>query len=277
MENLEQEQKIENANIEKEAQNQQPVNEEKIYFGHKKGQNIYESFLTNKMFAHRGFWNEEVPENSLGAFKLAVENGYGIEFDVQAIEDGTPVVFHDSKMSRMTGKDKYIQNLSREEFEKIKLLDSEEKIPTFEETLKLVDGKVPLLIEIKHHEKVGELEAKILDLLQNYNGEYVVQSFDPFVLKWFYENAPEIWRGQLSGFFKGEKLNIISKALLKRLKTKKIAHYDFVNYDINFLPNMWTKRLEVPVLTWTVDSQEKYIKAIQFADNVVFERFVPKV
>lgn len=277
MENLEQEQKVEEIDIEKETQNQQTINEEKICFGHKKGENIYESFLTNKMFAHRGFWNEDVPENSLGAFKLAIENGYGIEFDVQAIEDGTPVVFHDSKMSRMTGKDKYIQNLNREEFERTKLLDSEEKIPTFEETLKLVDGKAPLLIEIKHHEKVGELEIKILELLQNYNGEYVIQSFDPFVLKWFYENAPEIWRGQLSGFFKGEKLNIISKALLKRLKTKKIAHYDFVNYDINFLPNRWTKRLEVPVLTWTVDSQEKYIKAIQFADNVVFEKFVPKV
>ncbi|HAJ77958.1 MAG TPA: glycerophosphodiester phosphodiesterase [Clostridiales bacterium] len=229
------------------------------------------------MIAHRGFWNKEYPENSLAAFKNAIEYGYAIELDVQAVEDGTPVVFHDSKMSRMTEKDKYIQNITKEELKSIKLLESDEKIPTLEEVLKLVNGKTPLLVEIKNNDKVGELEKRVLDLLKNYKGEYAIQSFNPYTLKWFYEHAPKIWRGQLSSYFKGVKLSFIKKAILKRLGMKKYTHQDFVSYDINNLPNRFTKKLEVPLLTWTVKKQEEYIKAIQCSDNVIFEGFEPKI
>ena len=195
--------------------------EKEYYFGHNEDENIWTSFLTEKMFAHRGLWDKNYPENSLAAFNNAIENGYGIELDVNAIEDGTPVIFHDSKMSRMTGKDKYIQNLSKEELENITLLDSEEKIPTLEEVLKLVKGKVPLLIEIKNQEKVGPLERQVLDLLKNYKGEYAIQSFNPYTLRWFYEHAPKIWRGQLASYFKGQKLSIFKKMILRKLGMKR--------------------------------------------------------
>lgn len=247
------------------------------FFGHKENENIFDCFLTNKMFAHRGLWDKQNPENSLGAFKNAIQNGYGIELDVCPIADGTPVVFHDSKLSRMTGKDGYIQNLTKSEFEEIRLLGTEEKMPTFEEVLKLVNGKVPLLVEIKSQEKIGELEKSIFELLKNYKGEYAIQSFNPYTLKWFYENAPKIWRGQLSSFFKGAKLGFIKKSVLKRLGLKKLSHFDFVNYDISNLPNKYTKKLEAPVLAWTIRNQEDYYKAIQYADNVVFEGFEPKI
>lgn len=247
------------------------------YFGHKEDENIFDCFLTNKMFAHRGLWDKKNPENSLNAFKKAVEKGYGIELDISPIADGTPVVFHDSKLSRMTGKDGYIQNLTKSELEEITLLGSEEKIPTFEEVLKLVNGKVPLLVEIKSQEKIGELEKSVFELLKNYKGEYAIQSFNPYTLKWFYENAPKIWRGQLSSYFKGSKLGFIKKSVLKRLGLKKLSHYDFVNYDLTNLPNRYTKKLEMPLLTWTVRNQEEYFKAVQFADNVVFEGFEPKI
>ncbi len=247
------------------------------FFGHKETDEIFNCFLTNKMFAHRGLWDKDSPENSLSAFKKAVENGFGIELDVNPIEDGTPVVFHDSKLSRMTGEDGYIQNLNIEELEKIKLLKSNEKIPTLKEVLKLVNGKVPLLIEIKSQQKVGELEKKVFELLKNYKGEYAIQSFNPFSLQWFYENAPKIWRGQLSSYFKGEKLGIFKKAVLKRLKVKKISHFDFVSYDIKNIPNRFTKKLSVPLLTWTVQNQEQYIKALQHTDNVIFDSFIPKI
>ncbi len=253
------------------------VEEKEYYFGHKEGDDIWKSFLVEKMIAHRGFWNKEYPENSLAAFKNAIEYGYAIELDVQAVEDGTPVVFHDSKMSRMTEKDKYIQNITKEELKSIKLLESDEKIPTLEEVLKLVNGKTPLLVEIKNNDKVGELEKRVLDLLKNYKGEYAIQSFNPYTLKWFYEHAPKIWRGQLSSYFKGVKLSFIKKAILKRLGMKKYTHQDFVSYDINNLPNRFTKKLEVPLLTWTVKKQEEYIKAIQCSDNVIFEGFEPKI
>lgn len=180
-------------------------------------------------------------------------------------------------MSRMTGKDKYIQNLSKEEFESTTLINSKEKIPTFAEVLKFVDGKVPLLIEIKHQQKTGELEKRVLELLKNYKGEYAIQSFDPYTLEWFYKNAPKIWRGQLSGFFKGEKLNIFKKIVLRSLGMRNITHQNFVNYDIKYLPNRFTKHLLIPLLTYTINSEEQYIKAVQVADNVVFQGFIPTI
>ena len=104
------------SDAQKESSNNQSStkpNDEITFFGHKEEENIYDCFLTNTLFAHRGFWDKECPENSIGAFKQAIEKGYGIELDVSPIADGTPVVFHDSKLSRMTGKDGYIQNLTK--------------------------------------------------------------------------------------------------------------------------------------------------------------------
>lgn len=247
------------------------------YFGHKEDENIWDSFLTNKMFAHRGLYDKESPENSLSAFEKAIKNGYAIELDVNPIEDGTPVVFHDSKMSRMTGKDKYIQNLTQEELATTTFLNSEEKIPTLKEVLEFVDGRTPLLVEIKHQQLGGDLEKRVWELLKNYKGEYAVQSFDPFTLQWFYKNAPKVWRGQLSSFFKDNSMGFLKRSLLKRFAFAKITHHDFVSYDISNLPNRFVKKQEVPVLTWTIDKQEKYIKAIQVADNVIFEGFEPKI
>ena len=229
--------------------NEQVLNvEQEYFFGHKEGDDIWSSFLINKMIAHRGLWNKDFPENSISAFKNAIENDYAIELDIQPIEDGTPVVFHDSKMSRMTGMNKYIQNITADELEAAKLLDTNEKIPTLEEVLKVVNGKTPLLIEIKNQDKVGELE-----------------------------HAPKIWRGQLASYFKGEKLGIFKKLVLRRLGMKKYTHQNFVSYDISNLPNRFTRKLEIPLLTWTVKKQEEYIKAIQYADNVIFEGFEPKI
>lgn len=259
-------------------QNIKPNNEVNYLFGHKEDENIWESFLVNNAFAHRGVYdNETCPENSLLSFQKAIEKGFAIELDVQPLVDNTPVVFHDSKMSRMTGKDKYIQNLSKEEFENITLLNTNEKIPSLEQVLKLVDGKVPLLIELKSQDKVGELEPKVFELLKNYNGEYAIQSFNPYQLEWFYKNAPKIWRGQLASFFKGEKLGSLKKFVLKRLGMQKRTHHNFVNYDFRNIPNRFTKKLNVPLLTWTVKNQNEYIKAIQNADNVVFEGFEPQI
>lgn len=270
--------KKDNKKTKKQSNSKESISVEKeYYFGHKEDDNIWESFLTQKMYAHRGLWNKECPENSLSAFKNAIQNGYAIELDVNPIEDGTPVVFHDSKMSRMTGTDGYIQNLTKEELETITLLDSDEKIPTLEEVLKLVNGKTPLLIEIKNQEKVGEFERRVLDLLKNYKGEYAIQSFNPYTLKWFYEHAPKIWRGQLASYFKGEKLSLVKKLVLRRLGMKKYTHQNFVSYDLKNLPNKFTKKLDEPLLAWTIKKQEDYIKAIQYSDNVIFEGFEPKI
>ena len=267
-----------NENINNDQNQPQNVQIEPSYcFGHKEDENIWECFLVNKMFAHRGLYDDKHPENTIPAFEQAIEKGYGIELDVQPTADGTPVVFHDSKMSRLTGKDKYIQNVSIEELNDITILDSGLKIPTFEEVLKFVDGKVPLLIEIKSQDKVGELEPKVFELLKDYKGEFAIQSFNPYQLEWFLNNAPKIWRGQLASFFKGEKLAAFKKFVLKRLGMQKITNHDFVNYDLKYLPNRFTRKLKVPLLSWTIKSQKDYIKALKVSDNVVFENCEPKI
>lgn len=279
MENKQQNQSIEHATQNNQVDNSKTnVQTKPTYcFGHGQDENIWDSFLVNKMFGHRGLFDENCPENTIPAFKNAIEKGYGIELDVQPIADGTPVVFHDSKMSRLTGKDKYIQNLSKEEFENTLLLNSDQKIPTLEEVLSFVDGKVPLLIELKSQDKVGELEPKVFELLKDYKGEFAIQSFNPYQLEWFFKNAPKIWRGQLASYFKGEKLGSLKKFVLKRLGMQKITNQNFVNYDLRYLPNRFTRKLKVPLLSWTIRSQSDYIKAIKVSDNVVFENCEPKI
>lgn len=241
-------------------------------------ENIFDSWLCNQYIAHRGFHNNENPENSLGAFQRAIDNNYAIELDVRLISDGTVIVLHDDTLKRVCGKDKYASQLKKEDLPSCKLFGTEYAIPTFEEVLKLVDGKTPILIEIKQTEKIGELEKKVLDLLKDYNGKIAVESFNPFSLQWFKNNAPEIWRGQLSCFFKGEKLSIVRKGLLKRLALNKVSCPDFISYHADDLPNRWVKKHEnLPIIAWTINSQQKYLKAVQFSDNIIFEDFVPKI
>lgn len=241
-------------------------------------ENIFDSWLCNQYIAHRGLHNEDNPENSLGAFERAIENGYAIELDVRLISDGTVIVLHDDNLKRVCGKDKYASQLKKEDLASCKICGSDYSIPTFEETLKFINGRTPILIEIKQLEKIGELEKKVYDLLKEYNGKYAIQSFNPFSLQWFKNNAPHIWRGQLSCFFKGEKMSVVRKGLLKRLALNKIGSPDFISYSAEDLPNRWVKKHEnLPILAWTVNSQQKYIKAVQFSDNVIFEDFIPKI
>ncbi|HIT62490.1 MAG TPA: glycerophosphodiester phosphodiesterase, partial [Candidatus Caccovivens faecavium] len=145
-------------------------------------EDIFKSWLVETPIAHRGLHDKVSPENSLSAFEKAVENGYAIELDVQLLADDTVVVFHDESLSRMTGNDGYIKFLNKEDLKVLKLGNSKEHIPTFEEVLKLVNGRTPLLIEIKNQFKVGKLEQKVIALLKDYKGEYAVQSFNPFSL-----------------------------------------------------------------------------------------------
>ena len=179
--------------------------------------NLFDSWLIDQPIAHRGLHDKTSPENSLSSFQKAIDAGYPIELDVQIIADGTVVVFHDNSLSRLTDNDGYIKFLNKEDLALLSLKDSKEKIPTFEDVLKFVDGRVPLLVEIKNEGKVGNLEKKVLEMLKAYKGEYAVCSFNPYVLEYFYKHAPEIIRGQSAGFFKGEKLSFFKKHALKKM------------------------------------------------------------
>jgi glycerophosphoryl diester phosphodiesterase len=240
---------------------------------------IFNSWLVERYIAHRGFYNENAPENSLSAFKNAIKFAYPIELDVQQIEDGTIIVFHDMSLQRLTGKDGYTKNLVKKDLKNLRINNTENHIPTLEEALDFIAGQVPVLIEIKNINKVGEMERAIWDILKNYNGEYAVQSFNPFSLEWFKNNAPKVLRGQLASFFKGENIAFYKKYFLKRMYfNKKVSQPHFIAYDAKSLPNRYVSKYKsLPLLAWTIRSQEEYMRVLPHCDNIIFENFEPKL
>ena len=240
--------------------------------------NLFKSWLVEKYIAHRGLHDDQSAENSLSAFEKAIENGYVIELDVQQIADGTVIVFHDSTLSRLTGQDGYVKYLIKEDLKSCKLNGTKESIPTFEETLKFINGRTPIIIEIKNTGKPGKLESQVLEMLKNYNGEYAIMSFNPYVLKWFKDNAPNIIRGQLSSFFKNENLTFLKRIVLKKMLLNKVSQPNFIAYNSQNLPNRFVKKYNsLPLLAWTVRSQEEYMKVVKYCDNIIFENFQPKI
>lgn len=240
---------------------------------------IFESWLVTQYIAHRGLHNKKAPENSLLAFKKAIEKGYAIELDLHLLQDGTPVVFCDEELKRMTNKDGYISKLKKEDLNSYKLLKTDQTIPTFKEVLDLVNGQTPLLIEIKNTGKVGEIESTVLNMLKDYSGEYAIQSFNPFTLNYFYVNAPDILRGQLSGSFKNSDVSRSKKFFLKRMTfNKKVSKPNFISYEYSYVPNRFVRRFKhLPLLVWCVPSQEEYMRVVKHCDNIIFEGFEPKI
>lgn len=241
--------------------------------------NIFESWLVHKYIAHRGLHNEQFPENSLGSFENAILHDYAIELDVHIIADGTVVVFHDKKLDRMTNKDGYVSSLVKENLKEHKLKNTNYTIPTLEETLKLIDGKTPILIEIKNPGKIGALEKAVISLLKDYTGEFAVQSFNPLSLYYFYQNAPHILRGQLSGTLKDSDLSRTKKFFLRKMHfNKKFSKPNFISYEWTALPNKSVKKYKhLPLIAWYVKNQEEYNKVMPHCDNIIFENFFPKI
>ena len=152
-----------------------------------------------KFTAHRGlFNNKDIPENSMKAFEAAMQKGCAIELDVQMTKDGYLVVFHDKSLKRVCGLKDEITMLTLNEVKQARLCGTDSMIPTFEDVLMLVDGRVPLLIEVKEDDNYEELMPKLIALLERYEGEYMIESFDPRIVLWLKKNHPSIIRGQLS-------------------------------------------------------------------------------
>ena len=155
-------------------------------------------FENHRIIAHRGIHdNIKIYENTIEAFKLAIEKNYIIEIDIHKTVDNKIVVFHDYNTQRLFDVNLKIENTTYKELKKLKKFH----IPTLEEVLKIVDGKVPLLIELKQPNKVGELEKITMKILNKYKGQFAIQSFNPKTIYWFKKNYPNILRGQLSSIY----------------------------------------------------------------------------
>lgn len=239
---------------------------------------IQTSWIINKPIAHRGLHNFDFPENSLPAFKNSVDHGFAIELDVRITDDQTIIVFHDEKLSRMTSHDGYVANLKTTDLAEIKLKKTEFSVPTFEQVLETVNGKVPILIDIKKAEQSFALEEKLVDMLKSYDGAYAVESFDPYSMQYFYKNAPQIMRGQLASYFHHNDFDTTrrEKKRLKKLKYNDVSHPDFIAYKISNLPNKYVKNAGLPVIAWTIKSELEAKKAQNLCSNYIFEGFIPQ-
>lgn len=196
-----------------------------------------EFFEKNGIFyAHRGLHGNGVPENSLEAFRLACENGYGMELDLHVTADDKLSVFHDGTLKRMCGVDGKVEEKTVAELRELRLAGTDQYIPTFDEVLKVVDGRYPLIVELKGEStntRVCELAAEMLD---NYKGAYCIESFNPKYVAWFKKNRPQVIRGQLSARMPAKKKKLALKLrnfFLRHMLLNVIARPDFLAYCIN--------------------------------------------
>ncbi len=232
-----------------------------------------------KYFAHRGLHNLKrgIPENSLTAFRAAVHFGYGIENDIRLTADGEVVVFHDATLERACGVDIKVSDLTLEELREYKLFGTEEKIPTLQECLEIVNGKVPLLIEFKEGDYPSyRLYRKANEILSGYKGEYLVQSFDPRIMREYKIYNPEICRGQLAALYtdKGVKAFLASILLANYMSRPHFVSYNHINKNNFFL--RFNKFLGAFLICWTLSSNEELDECWDKFDAYIFEGFLPE-
>ena len=240
--------------------------------------------LEGRRYAHRGYHAKpEIPENSLPAFRRALERGWGAELDVHLLKDGTLAVFHDSDLRRCTGAEGTIEDLDRAALGELRLEGTEERVPLFPEVLALFQGKAPLIIELKAHGgNHRPLTEAVLRALEGYRGDYCIESFDPRVLTVLRKKAPRVLRGQLSaGFRKGEEaLPGWQRFVLRNLLLNFLTVPDFIAYRFEDRGNpalrcclrLWGAR----EASWTLRRKEDLDKAEAAGALPIFERFDPE-
>jgi len=237
-------------------------------------------FLFGQNYSHRGLHDrsKNIPENTLAAFAASLEAGYGFEFDLHISADGVPVVMHDADLSRMTGENACIRDLTLTQLRTLRVGGTEERIPTLEEVLALVNGQKPLVIEIKTCPDPERACSIIWEQLQNYQGEFCVESFDPRIVRWFYLHAPHIARGQLSqNYFKNDSMGFFKNLLCTELLTNVYTRPHFIAYhhpDFARMGLHMARRGGASMVAWTIRSEAEYFAAEGFFDCLIFENFL---
>ena len=230
------------------------------------------SWLTRRPIAHRGYhdMNRGRWENTLSAFEAAIERGYAIECDVHLAADGVPVVFHDSALGRLTGRDGFVHAMTAAALTQLTIGGTQDRIPTLAEMLARVGGRVPLVIELKGAEGKDEaLVAAVAKTLAGYDGKAAIMSFDRWLVRRFASDAPGIPAGLTAE-------GIAMPALEAHFSM--LAHpISFVSFSVADLPNPFVafvrEKLAMPVITWTVRNEHAKAATFAHADQMTFEGF----
>ena len=234
-----------------------------------------------RTFAHRGLFSadQSIPENSLSAFRAAVAAGYGVELDVQLTKDKVVVVFHDDDLKRVCGMDARVDSYTFEELQAFPLFTTSERIPTFTDVLAVIDGSIPMIVELKSSGDWKTLCEKTLALLNAYKGDYCVESFHPLLVRWFYQHAPGILRGQLSEASRYSKkwMPLYQSFLMSRLLTNILTHPQFIAYRIG--PKCLSVRLSEALgamrVAWTAHPTDDQKALTRRNDAIIFEHYRP--
>lgn len=249
------------------------------------------SCIDKVKFAHRGIHNnkENTPENSVAAFKKAIDLGFGIELDIRETKDNVIVVFHDDTLKRMCNDDRRVDELTLDQLQQCSLLKTNEKIPTLIDVLTLVNGKVPLLVEYKVSLPGSPCESVCIranELLKTYNGQYAIESFNYLVLDWYKKHVPHILRGQLGmgmqcydvalGKEEAKKISMHKRRMVTYLLCNYIGRPHFISYrwqDINFSVR-FNKILGAKIACWTVTNKKDNDRLLETYDSVIFEGYL---
>ena len=239
-------------------------------------------------YAHRGLHDQSagIPENSLAAFRRAIEHGFGAELDVHLLSDGSLAVFHDSDLKRMTGREGTVETLRAAELSGYRLGGTEETIPRLCDVLELFEGtKLPLVVELKSHKgNHSALTARTVEELDKYRVPYVMESFDPRCLLWLRRNRPEVVRGQLAQDFlrspaDASGMGRTADFALTNMALNAVTRPDFVAFNFDHRDARSLRRAKrrenVDVFYWTIRSREDMETAEAEGAQVIFEGFIP--
>lgn len=244
------------------------------------------SFLRTTPIAHRGLHGGDVPENSFAAFEAAINAGYAIEMDVRFSKDYKLVVFHDDELDRVTDGKGMVKDYTYEELQRFSLKNGE-KIRLFTDFLSFINGRTPILIELKYMPGVKGLPEEVAAELKDYKGDYALQSFNPLYLLKLKKLCPDVPVGQLASW--GEYADFkycrtfwhIKAGVMRRLWLNAIVKPDFVSYRYDYLPMRCTTRFRRKankvLLAWCIRTKEQLDKIPDLADNVIFENIRPEV
>ncbi|PXA89704.1 glycerophosphodiester phosphodiesterase [Caulobacter sp. D4A] len=231
--------------------------------------------------AHRGLWTPGgAPENSLAAFQAACAKDYAIELDVQLTADGQAVVFHDDRLERLTGAEGRLRDHTAAELGALKLSGTDETIPTLADALAVIGHRAMVYIELKTpFGEVGELEKKVSEILIDHNGPIAVIGFNPYSHAWFADHHPQILRGLDSYGWNDEAARKLAPELRKSLaalEQVELARPDFLALGLDMLPSARADVFRgkgMPIIAWTVRSQDQWDAVSDHCDNLIFEGF----
>lgn len=233
-------------------------------------------------YAHRGLHGNGIPENSMAAFRAALEKGYGIELDIHLMADGELAVIHDTSLKRTAGVDVKITDLTTADLENYPLEGTEEKIPLFSQVLELYAGKAPLIIELKADGNHRALVEAACRAMEGYTGAYCMESFDPRCILELKKNHPQVIRGQLSeNFLRSDvKLNPALKFAMTHNLLNFATKPDFVAYDFGTRKttpsNFICRRIwDMQGVTWTLRNAGDHEQALKEDWLPIFEHYEP--